>query len=79
MRNPPAGATGDLRGSGNHLHVPIDSGDPNFLLNSHLRVRRHRSLPSPTFSNHKLLPSPHQQRSSSFRLPVSHFDLFVNL
>lgn len=66
-------ATGDIRGSGNHLRVPGDAGaqPPGPFLNIHSRIRRHRSLPSPTFSNPKALPPPQQQRSSSFRLPVS--------
>lgn len=65
------------RGSGNHLHVPdgtspvaSDSENSDLLLANHLRVRRHRSLPSPTFNPEKLANFPHQQRSSSFRLPV---------
>lgn len=46
------------------------------FLASHSRVRRHRSLPSPTFT--AAIPSPlalrhHPHRSSSFRLPVSNY------
>lgn len=77
-------ASGALRGSGNHLHVPSINGDAdesesddsasggaNSGFSGHLRVRRHRSLPSPTFTTEKLLASNFpQQRSNSFRLPV---------
>ena len=75
-----APATGSIRGSGNHLHVPSVDGtsdaencDQLMILPNHMRVRRHRSLPSPTFNTEKQSASnfPHQQRSSSFRLPVN--------
>lgn len=70
-------ASGTVRGSGNHLHVPnlagdSDSDDSEHMFASHLRVRRHRSLPSPTFSGPTSPSFAHQQRSSSFRLPVSY-------
>ena len=83
--NPLASVSAILRGSGNHLHVPSmnddiviellsDDVDPSQFPN-HQRVRRHRSLPSPTFSNFdKQFNSEsfaqQHQRSSSFRLPV---------
>ena len=74
----------DIKGSGNHLHVPSEldhhqvgvefvEQDNNFLFHNHSRVRRHRSLPSPTFCGNpkSLITSKQQHRSSSFRLPVS--------